>query len=465
MHSTFVVFDIESFYPSILLELFNKAITFASSKCDITEDELNIIMQSRKTLLFHDNHLWVKKNGEEDFDVPMGCNDEAEICETTGCYILHQLGSIINKNSCGLYRDDGLGSFENLSGPQIESKCKQIIKLFKSFGLNITIKTNLTSVDFLDVRLNLKDGTYEPCSKPNSNPLYIHKNSNHPPSIIRDILKSISKRLSDISCNQEVFEKVVPLYENALERGFDTILQYVQKTSQTEDNTNNKKRRKRNIIWFNPPYSANVKTNIGKVFFKLFNKHFPKNNQLHKVFNKNTVKLSYSCMKNMSSIISAHNKNVLRPSINTYGCNCRVKANCPLNNKCQISRIVYRADVSNNVDTETKFYCGLTDTAFKERYNNHKKSFRHERYRYDSELCKYLWEFYEEGKEYKIEWSIIRKINSSTRFNFCKLCLTEKYFMLNALGDCRLLNKKSEFVNKCRHENKLLLSNIKDSKD
>ena len=233
-HSTFVVFDIESFYPSISLELFNKTITFASRKCDITEDELNIIMQSRKTLFFHDNHPWVKKNGEEDFDVPMGCNDGAEICETTGCYILRQLGSIINQNSCGLYRDDGLGTFENLSGPQIESKCKQIIKLFKSFGLNITIKTNFTSVDFLDVRLNLKDGTYEPYREPNSNPLYIHKNSNHPPNIIRHIPKSISKRLSDISCNQEVFEKAIPLYENALKHsGFDTSLQYVKKTSQT----------------------------------------------------------------------------------------------------------------------------------------------------------------------------------------------------------------------------------------
>ena len=106
----------------------------------------------------------------------MGCNDGAEICETTKCYILHQLGSMVNKNSCGLYRDDGLGIFENLSGPQIESKRKQIIKLFKRFGLNITIKTNLPSVDFLDVRLNLKDGTYEPYRKQNSNPLYIHKN-------------------------------------------------------------------------------------------------------------------------------------------------------------------------------------------------------------------------------------------------------------------------------------------------
>ena len=108
-------------------------------------------MPSRKTLLFHDNHPWVKKNGEGDIDVPLGCNDGAEICKTTGCYILHQLGSIINKNSCELYRDDGFGIFENLSRPQIESKRRQIIKLFKGFGLNITIKTNLTSVDFLYV--------------------------------------------------------------------------------------------------------------------------------------------------------------------------------------------------------------------------------------------------------------------------------------------------------------------------
>ena len=56
-----------------------------------------------------------------------------------------------------------------------------------------------------------------------------------------------------------------------------------------------------------PPYAMNVKTNIGKEFFKLLNKHFPLNNELNKLFNKNTVKLSYSCTKNMDAIITAHN--------------------------------------------------------------------------------------------------------------------------------------------------------------
>ena len=45
--------------------------------------------------------------------------------------------------------------------------------------------------------------------------------------------------------------------------------------------------------------------------------------------------------------------------------------------------------------------------------------------------------------------------------NFCKLCLTEKVFLINALNNSRLLNKKSELINTCRHQNKLLLKCLK----
>ena len=43
----------------------------------------------------------------------------------------------------------------------------------------------------------------------------------------------------------------------------------------------------------------------------------------------------------------------------------------------------------------------------------------------------------------------------------------EKLYINNSIGDERLLNKKSEFVNKCRHQDKLLLKNLslKDSMD
>ena len=56
----------------------------------------------------------------------------------------------------------------------------QIIKVFKECGLNIVIKMNLKTVDFLDVRFNLTNSTYEPYRKPNNEPVYININSNHP---------------------------------------------------------------------------------------------------------------------------------------------------------------------------------------------------------------------------------------------------------------------------------------------
>ena len=57
----------------------------------------------------------------------------------------------------------------------------------------------------------------------------------------------------------------------------------------------------------------NVETNIGKTFLKLVKKHFPRNNSFHKIFSKNTIKISYSCMRNISSRIASHSKSILRP--------------------------------------------------------------------------------------------------------------------------------------------------------
>ena len=64
---------------------------------------------------------------------------------------------------------------------------------------------NLKTVDFLDVRFDLINNTYRPFRKPNSEPVYIHKQSNHPPNILKELPKSINKRISDISCDQNVF--------------------------------------------------------------------------------------------------------------------------------------------------------------------------------------------------------------------------------------------------------------------
>ena len=73
--SSFMVFDIESSYPSITERLFNNAIQFAKQITEISDYDMSLINQSRKTLLFNEKISWIKKDGSEDFDVPVGCFD------------------------------------------------------------------------------------------------------------------------------------------------------------------------------------------------------------------------------------------------------------------------------------------------------------------------------------------------------------------------------------------------------
>ena len=74
------MFNIKSFYPTISTKLFDEATSFAKLYYEFTSDELEIIMHSRKTLLFWQNSTWVKKESHKDFDIPMGCYDGTEIC-------------------------------------------------------------------------------------------------------------------------------------------------------------------------------------------------------------------------------------------------------------------------------------------------------------------------------------------------------------------------------------------------
>ena len=70
--------------------------------------------------------------------------------------------------------------------------------------------------------------------------------------------------------------------------------------------------RKRPALWFNPPYNATVKTNIGRDFLQLIDECFPPSNPLHKIFNRQKVKVSYSTTPNMAQTIAAKNAKILR---------------------------------------------------------------------------------------------------------------------------------------------------------
>ena len=84
----------------------------------------------------------------------------------------------------------------------------------------------------------------------------------------------------------------------------------LRKLRKKKQNTQ-KRKRIRNIVWFHPPFSRNVTTNVAKTFLNLLDEHFHKSNKLHKIFNRNTVKVSYCCTVNLSYVIRSHNKNVI----------------------------------------------------------------------------------------------------------------------------------------------------------
>ena len=188
-------------------------------------------MQARKALLFQDDISWIKRSENENFDVLMGSYDGAEVWKLAGGFLLNKLSHIIDKSFVGLYRDDGLG-----------------------------VLRNCTFSNFLDTTFNLMNNTYKPYRKPNDQLFYINKHSNHPPSVLRQLPKSISKRISEISsiCSCKLL-KTLALTKNL----------YITKKIPPQMSRMKRTKRKRKIIWFNPPYSNTVKTNIGKLFLKL----------------------------------------------------------------------------------------------------------------------------------------------------------------------------------------------------
>ena len=115
--------------------------------------------------------------------------------------------------------------------------------MFKTSGLNITIQVGFTIIVFLDVQLNLNN------------------------------LEKLSK-----SC-------------------FNDNLFYNPKAADCD--ISNTKKCKGKVIWFNLSFSLNVQTNVGEIFLKVVKRHFPKENLQHKIFNKNMLKINYSCTINI----------------------------------------------------------------------------------------------------------------------------------------------------------------------
>ena len=171
------------------------------------------------------------------FDVTMGACDDAEVCELDGTFLLDKISEKYDKNSIGLYRDDGLSVFKNKNGTQLERIKKKIQKMFKDFGLEILAESNLTNVNYLDVTPNLNNASFKPYHKPDYIIQDINKESNHPPSIIKHLPVSIEKRLSNNSSDEKIFKEATIYYENTLNKAgyINTLVYHTPSTSNQEN--------------------------------------------------------------------------------------------------------------------------------------------------------------------------------------------------------------------------------------
>ena len=453
-NSKFIQYDIVNFYPTISEELLNAALNWAMKYVPIHKKDRNIIFQARRPLLVFDGKYWTKKKNSN-FDVAMGSYDGAEICDICGLFLLAELEKLKLNAKFGSYKDDGLG-VSSASPRQIEIMKKKICELYKKHGLQVTIEANKKCVQFLDAELDLEQDSYKPYIKPGDIPCYVHASSNHPPGILKNIPKSVNRRISALSSNETMFNSVAPTYQAALDKsGYSYQLKY---DPPTNINQPKKRQRKRRVIWWNPPYSVNVKTKVGKLFFKAVEKHFSKENPLSKIFNKNTLKMSYRTVPNMKNIISGHNNKLLKGAVEDPPCNCQKNRTCPMPGECLKENVVYQATVTPSVgDQET--YIGMTSTPFKERLANHDKSFNHFKYSTETALSKFIWKLKEKNIDYSISWRIVDRAtiyNPLTRV--CKLCTLEKFYILYR-PDLASLNQHDEIYKPCPHRFALLLEN------
>ena len=163
---------------------------------------------------------------------------------------------------------------------ELEGTRQRLRALFANHDLTITFENthNAKIANFLDVTLDLTKEIHKPYRKPNDRPLYINVNSNHPPSVTKQIPLGINKRLASISSNADEFYKAAPDYQKALdESGYKHKLSMPEpdNPAPSSSNGNVSSRKKRDILYYTPPLQQGAENQTRKNISKPSQKTFP----------------------------------------------------------------------------------------------------------------------------------------------------------------------------------------------
>lgn len=140
------------------------------------------------------------------------------------------------------------------------------------------VTTNLTTIAFFDFTLHLNTSRCHPHRKLNEGKVYTSWNLF--PTVIRNVVSEICKELSNFLTNREIFNNPTPI-----------TTMFLGKNGFTERHPAKMSGTKKDKNW--------KVYNITSIF-----KHLPRGKKYYKLFNRDNVKVSYSCLGNFASNIT-----------------------------------------------------------------------------------------------------------------------------------------------------------------
>lgn len=202
-----------------------------------------------------------------------------------------------------------------------------------------------------------------------------------------------------------------------------------------------------------------MKAWIGGSLLFLLNKHFPKGSELHKLFNKNNLKILYSCLPSYDAILKGINTNKINATKTrangSKACNSEGVRNkgCIGKEMCEEISVVYEATVHLNENGIYKrTYVGMTDGKLKYQIRKHYIGFKYKRYRNSTPLSGFIWKLQESKSTFQIEWDIVESKPAYKKGQkLCRLCVWEKKW-IERLDGQESLNLNKEFMSKCPHK-------------
>ena len=102
-------------------------------------------------------------------------------------------------------------------------------------------------------------------------------------------------------------------------------------------------------------------------------------------------------------------------------------------------------------------YISMTQGKFKDRYTQHKHSFKNKSKKFATTLSTYTWNK-NLDPEPNIKWEIIKKCRTYQPGNQnCDLCLSEKLNIIKNANNPYNINKRNDIATKCAHSKNFTL--------